>query len=152
MVPARQELLLPNYIIAEIHSSVIREVRELAGISIQQTVRNGDGFLDTSQYLFVLITEFQIVRQDDHIPMQAETTTDVTTVLDTVWLQESEKREISSAPTPQLLPWSQSFFLCCQDVRVQHLLLGLLSIFNRFAYSSRSFMHSLKGFLGITVI
>ncbi|KAJ2931593.1 hypothetical protein H1R20_g5533, partial [Candolleomyces eurysporus] len=59
-----------------------------------------------------------IVRQDDHTPMQAETTTDVTTVLDTIWLQESEKKEISAAPTPQLLPWSQSFFLCCQDIRL----------------------------------
>ncbi|TFK28905.1 rsec15 [Coprinopsis marcescibilis] len=60
----------------------------------------------------------QIVKQDDNTPMWVETTTDITAVLDVVWLHESERREFESATAPQSLPWSQTFYLCCQDIRL----------------------------------
>ncbi|KAF5333160.1 hypothetical protein D9611_002539 [Ephemerocybe angulata] len=75
------------------------------------------------KYALLLESQFSqrfemIVRQDDHnTPMQAETTTDISSVLDTVWLNENERREISGIGVPQTFPWSQSFFLCCQDIR-----------------------------------
>lgn len=48
--------------------------------------------------------------------MQVETPEDLTATLDVVWLNENERKEISATPTPQIFPWSASFFLCCQDV------------------------------------
>ncbi|KAG2013848.1 rsec15 [Coprinopsis cinerea AmutBmut pab1-1] len=60
----------------------------------------------------------QIVRQDDHIPMRVETSSDVSAVLDVVWLEDHERSEIQAQPVPQSLPWSQTFYLCCQDIRL----------------------------------
>ncbi|TEB35768.1 rsec15 [Coprinellus micaceus] len=59
-----------------------------------------------------------IVRQDDHnAPMQVDTATDLTSQLDTVWINENERKEILGTGAPQVLPWSETFFLCCQDIR-----------------------------------
>lgn len=76
----------------------------------------------------------QIVQQDDHLPMQVDTELQVNTVLDVVWVTEQEKietqqyvfhflsallsnRESCRSALPLNLPWSQTFYLCCQDVR-----------------------------------
>ncbi|KAJ7682603.1 rsec15 [Mycena polygramma] len=58
-----------------------------------------------------------IVQQDDHLPMQIETDNQASTVLDVVWISEEEKQAILSSPLPYNLPWSQTFYLCCQDIR-----------------------------------
>ncbi|KAH9985200.1 exocyst complex component sec15 subunit [Russula compacta] len=58
-----------------------------------------------------------IVVQDDYLPMHVDTPTEKNTVLKVVWLSSTEKAELSSASTPLNFPWSQSFYLCCQDIR-----------------------------------
>ncbi|KAJ6515690.1 rsec15 [Mycena sanguinolenta] len=58
-----------------------------------------------------------IVQGDDHLPMQIETQNQATTVLDVVWISEEEKQAIEQSPFPYNLPWSQTFYLCCQDIR-----------------------------------
>ncbi|KAJ7929967.1 rsec15 [Mycena leptocephala] len=74
------------------------------------------------KYARLLETQFNrrfdvIVQQDDHLPMQIETDNQATTVLDVVWISEEEKQAIQSSPLPYNLPWSQTFYLCCQDIR-----------------------------------
>ncbi|KAF4575090.1 hypothetical protein EYR36_006446 [Pleurotus pulmonarius] len=58
-----------------------------------------------------------IVLQDDHLPLQAETSQEVDSVLDVVWLGEEEKEQLRQTPVPLVFPWSQTFYLCCQDIR-----------------------------------
>ncbi|KAF8663498.1 hypothetical protein AX16_001066 [Volvariella volvacea WC 439] len=58
-----------------------------------------------------------IVKQDDHLPMQVETADELQAVLVSVWLSDEERKGIERSPLPQLLPWSQSFYLCCRDIR-----------------------------------
>ncbi|KAJ7590888.1 rsec15 [Mycena floridula] len=74
------------------------------------------------QYARLLETQFSrrfddIVQKDDHLPMQVESALEVTKVLEVVWITEREKNEIQQASLPQNLPWSQTFYLCCQDIR-----------------------------------
>jgi hypothetical protein len=38
-------------------------------------------------------------------------------VLGVVWLSASAQAELNKIPLPLSLPWSQSFYLCCQDIR-----------------------------------
>lgn len=73
-------------------------------------------------YVKMLETKFSkqfemIVSQDDHVPMEVEEEKDLDMVLDMVWLDGAEKDEIKQTPVPHLLPWSQTFYLCCQDIR-----------------------------------
>ncbi|KAJ6598867.1 rsec15 [Mycena vulgaris] len=74
------------------------------------------------KYARLLETQFNrrfddIVQQDDHLPMQIETDNQATMVLDVVWISEEEKQAIQQNPFPYNLPWSQTFYLCCQDIR-----------------------------------
>ncbi|KAJ7178954.1 rsec15 [Mycena filopes] len=74
------------------------------------------------KYARLLETQFNkrfddIVQQDDHLPMQIETDNQASMVLDVVWISEDEKRSIQESPLPYNLPWSQTFYLCCQDIR-----------------------------------
>ncbi|KAJ7683972.1 rsec15 [Mycena rosella] len=74
------------------------------------------------KYARLLETQFNkrfddIVQQDDHLPMEIETENQATTVLDVVWISEEEKQAIQQNPFPYTLPWSQTFYLCCQDIR-----------------------------------
>ncbi|KAJ7929968.1 exocyst complex subunit Sec15-like-domain-containing protein [Mycena leptocephala] len=59
-----------------------------------------------------------IVQQDDLLPMLIESDTEIITVLEVVWISEEEKQAIQLRnPVPYHLPWSQTFYLCCQDIR-----------------------------------
>uniref|UniRef100_D8PS05 Exocyst complex component SEC15 n=1 Tax=Schizophyllum commune (strain H4-8 / FGSC 9210) TaxID=578458 RepID=D8PS05_SCHCM len=58
-----------------------------------------------------------IVSQDDHLPMQVENDNEVDGVLEVILVTEQEKYDIRRAPLPQILPWSQTFYLSCQDIR-----------------------------------
>ncbi|KAF8270908.1 exocyst complex component sec15 subunit [Lactarius quietus] len=58
-----------------------------------------------------------IVVQDDYQPMHVEKPIEKEAVLRVVWLSGSEQSELLSAPTPLNFPWSQSFYLCCEDIR-----------------------------------
>jgi phage shock protein A len=58
-----------------------------------------------------------IILQDDDLPMHVEKPTELQAVLDVVWLNLNEKDEITKVSLPTNLPWSQSFYLCCEDVR-----------------------------------
>ncbi|KAF8639756.1 hypothetical protein AX17_001018 [Amanita inopinata Kibby_2008] len=58
-----------------------------------------------------------IVQEDDHLPMQVETASELDTMLDVIWIDESEKREIRQIALSQSLPWSQTFYVCCRDIR-----------------------------------
>ncbi|KAJ7639038.1 rsec15 [Roridomyces roridus] len=74
------------------------------------------------KYARLLETQFSrrfddIVKKDDNISMQVETENQANTVLDVVWISEEEKQTILESPLPYSLPWSQTFYLCCQDIR-----------------------------------
>ncbi|KAF8897720.1 exocyst complex component, sec15 subunit [Infundibulicybe gibba] len=58
-----------------------------------------------------------VVRQDDHLPMSMEMPSEVEAMLEVVWVSGTEKGEIRRSPLPLDLPWSQTFYLCCQDLR-----------------------------------
>ncbi|XP_006460327.1 hypothetical protein AGABI2DRAFT_184813 [Agaricus bisporus var. bisporus H97] len=74
------------------------------------------------RYVKLLETHFckileQVIRQDDNQPLFTERKTDYQTILDTVWISETERNHLNNTPLPQALPWSQSFYLCCQEIR-----------------------------------
>ncbi|KAF8631569.1 hypothetical protein AX15_002320 [Amanita polypyramis BW_CC] len=58
-----------------------------------------------------------IVQEDDHLPMQAETGNELDEILGLVWISETEKKDLKQMSLPQPLPWSQTFYLCCRDIR-----------------------------------
>ncbi|KAG6879204.1 hypothetical protein C0992_004443 [Termitomyces sp. T32_za158] len=58
-----------------------------------------------------------IVNQDDHLPMYIEAEHEVEAVLDVVFLPTTDKSRIKQSRPPFTLPWSQTFYLCCQDIR-----------------------------------
>ncbi|TCD69836.1 hypothetical protein EIP91_005913 [Steccherinum ochraceum] len=58
-----------------------------------------------------------IISQDDCLPMYVENESERDSVLVTVWLTNEEREELSQSPLPLSLPWSQAFYLCCQDIR-----------------------------------
>ncbi|OBZ77174.1 Exocyst complex component 6 [Grifola frondosa] len=58
-----------------------------------------------------------IVSQDDCLSMYVEKASERDSVLDTVWLVRTERDELFKSTLPFNLPWSQSFYLCCQDIR-----------------------------------
>ncbi|KAI3612207.1 exocyst complex sec15 subunit [Moniliophthora roreri] len=58
-----------------------------------------------------------IVQQDDHLPMLVQSEQEVNTVLDVVWISNEKTQEIKQSALPQNLPWSQTFYLCCEDIR-----------------------------------
>ncbi|KAF9076853.1 exocyst complex component, sec15 subunit [Rhodocollybia butyracea] len=58
-----------------------------------------------------------IVRQDDCMPMYIQSQQEIKTVLDVVWINDAERVEITKTSLPQNLPWSQTFYLCCEDIR-----------------------------------
>lgn len=71
--------------------------------------------------------------QDDHLPMRIDGVSDRDALISSVWLSDAEVAELMQwvipfygnrnltfyiyrAPLPMNLPWSQTFYLCCQDV------------------------------------
>lgn len=59
-----------------------------------------------------------IVLQDDGIAMEAGTASERDTILGVVWISPAEQERLMEASLPLVLPWSQSFYLCCQDIRL----------------------------------
>jgi len=78
----------------------------------------------------------QIVLDDDHLPMQVTTLSERDSVLAVVWLSLSEQESLAKyvissfwqeathgfprSVLPLSLPWSQGFYLCCQDVLLSY--------------------------------
>ncbi|KII94938.1 hypothetical protein PLICRDRAFT_120833 [Plicaturopsis crispa FD-325 SS-3] len=58
-----------------------------------------------------------IVLRDDHTNMFVQNATELESVLSVVWLNPTEQEELKQTALPLNLPWSQSFYLCCQDIR-----------------------------------
>ncbi|KAF8591599.1 exocyst complex subunit Sec15-like protein [Ramaria rubella] len=58
-----------------------------------------------------------IVHQDDHLPMRVDGPSDRDAVIASVWLSDAEIAELRLASLPITFPWSQTFYLCCQDIR-----------------------------------
>ncbi|KAG6812987.1 hypothetical protein H0H92_014918 [Tricholoma furcatifolium] len=58
-----------------------------------------------------------IVHQDDHLSMQIEGTSEIEAVLQVVLLSEQDKAQFKQSQLPFSLPWSQTFYLCCEDIR-----------------------------------
>lgn len=74
------------------------------------------------KYVGLLEKQFEgefanIIQQDDCLPMYVEQAEDLALILDTVWLDPEEREEISQGAVPISLPWSQGFYLCCQEIR-----------------------------------
>ncbi|EMD40837.1 hypothetical protein CERSUDRAFT_111421 [Gelatoporia subvermispora B] len=74
------------------------------------------------KYVSILEAKFgkrfeSIVSQDDYLPMYVEQASERDSVLDTVWLARQERDQLARSALPLTLPWSQSFYLCCQDIR-----------------------------------
>ncbi|KAG8218663.1 exocyst complex subunit Sec15-like-domain-containing protein [Butyriboletus roseoflavus] len=74
------------------------------------------------KYTGLLETEFgrkldSVVLDDDYLPMHVTTSSERESVLNNVWLSASEKENLIQYSIPLTLPWSQSFYLCCQDIR-----------------------------------
>ncbi|KAI0068510.1 exocyst complex component sec15 subunit [Artomyces pyxidatus] len=58
-----------------------------------------------------------IVLQDDYQPMHVEKPAEKEAVLKVVWLSKIEQDELTRASAPLNFPWSQSFYLSCEDIR-----------------------------------
>ncbi|KAI0921643.1 hypothetical protein AcW1_004442 [Taiwanofungus camphoratus] len=73
-------------------------------------------------YVAILEKQFgkrfeNIVSRDDYLPMYIEKANERDSVLDIVWLNRDERDYLARSALPLNLPWSQSFYLCCQDIR-----------------------------------
>lgn len=90
-----------QYSTSSLHASVFRLFEKYATLLEQQFSKR---FKD-------------IVIQDDYQPMHVDKQTEKDAVLKVVWLGSAEQAELSSASTPLNFPWSQSFYLCCEDIR-----------------------------------
>ncbi|KAI0368063.1 rsec15 [Pilatotrama ljubarskyi] len=74
------------------------------------------------KYVSILETKFgkrfeNIVAQDDFQPMYVEKSSEKDEVLETVWLTREQRDELEQSSAPLNLPWSQGFYLSCQDIR-----------------------------------
>ncbi|OJT10367.1 Exocyst complex component 6 [Trametes pubescens] len=74
------------------------------------------------KYVSILETKFgkrfeSIVAQDDFQPMYVEKASEKDDVLETVWLTREQREQLEQSSAPMNLPWSQGFYLSCQDIR-----------------------------------
>ncbi|KAI0677043.1 rsec15 [Trametes maxima] len=74
------------------------------------------------KYVSILESKFgkrfeSIVVQDDFQPMYVEKAAEKDDVLDTVWLTREQREQLVQSLAPLNLPWSQGFYLSCQDIR-----------------------------------
>ncbi|KAL4076144.1 exocyst complex subunit Sec15-like-domain-containing protein [Scleroderma citrinum] len=58
------------------------------------------------------------VLEDDYLPMKVSMETELESTLGAVWLANSEHEALVKRTPPVHLPWSQSFYLCCRDLRI----------------------------------
>ncbi|KAL4249137.1 Exocyst complex component SEC15 [Abortiporus biennis] len=74
------------------------------------------------RYVSMIVVQYgkrfeNIIAQDDCLPMWVEKPTERDSVLDTIWVQKEERDHLLTMNVPGSLPWSQGFYLCCQDIR-----------------------------------
>ncbi|KAI0356457.1 rsec15 [Trametes cingulata] len=74
------------------------------------------------KYVNILESKFgkrfeNIVAQDDFQPMYVEKASERDEVLETVWLTREQRQQLEQTSAPLNLPWSQGFYLSCQDIR-----------------------------------
>ncbi|KAH7105359.1 exocyst complex component, sec15 subunit [Auriculariales sp. MPI-PUGE-AT-0066] len=60
----------------------------------------------------------EIVNEDDLTSIQVSTQADRDTLLGLCWLRSAQKDEFANAPLPFSPPFSQTFTLCCREIRV----------------------------------
>ncbi|THH16451.1 hypothetical protein EW146_g4203 [Bondarzewia mesenterica] len=94
IITLEADLFLLHSVTTLIYPAALREVCHDAGKAIQQTVQ---GY--------------------DYLPMHVDNAAEKEAVLKVVWLGRSEQEQLIQAPVPLNFPWSQSFYLCCQDIR-----------------------------------
>ncbi|KAH9998257.1 exocyst complex component sec15 subunit [Russula vinacea] len=82
-----------------------------------RNVTDPDSYLHVKETLIAFILTLEIVVQDDYQPMHVDKPTEKDAVLKVVWISNAEHAELSGASTPLNFPWSQSFYLCCEDIR-----------------------------------
>ncbi|KAF8914164.1 rsec15 [Gymnopilus junonius] len=75
------------------------------------------------KYAKLLETQFTkrfetIVREDEITPMKVDSELGIDGILEVVWISDNERNELKQTPVTYPLPWSQTFFLCCQDIRI----------------------------------
>lgn len=92
-----------------------------------------------------------IIDEDDHIGMHMTESTEMDVVIDVIFIDETEKLQLKKTPIPYTLPWSQSFYLCCRDVRQATLNSDSIPTFARSEGTLKRFMLLLKVFLNITI-
>ncbi|KAI0751538.1 exocyst complex component sec15 subunit [Daedaleopsis nitida] len=74
------------------------------------------------KYVSILEIKFgkrfeDIIAQDDFQPMYIEKDSEKESVMDTVWLMREQRDQLRKTTAPLNFPWSQGFYLCCQDIR-----------------------------------
>ncbi|PIL36939.1 hypothetical protein GSI_00630 [Ganoderma sinense ZZ0214-1] len=74
------------------------------------------------KYVSILEIKFgkrfqSIIAQDDFQPMYVEKESEKDSVMETVWLTREQRDQLRKSTAPLNLPWSQGFYLCCQDIR-----------------------------------
>lgn len=59
----------------------------------------------------------QIIEEDDNLPMMVQDPTEFEQVVDACWLATGEAEQIALKGFPQAMPFSQSFPMCCINIR-----------------------------------
>lgn len=59
----------------------------------------------------------EAIRQSEHQPMVVQTPEELEKVLDVCWLRPSDAEALKSQGLPLALPFSQTYPLCCMDIR-----------------------------------
>ncbi|KAJ8584776.1 exocyst complex subunit Sec15-like protein [Rhizopogon salebrosus TDB-379] len=90
-----------SYATQSLHSLILMLFEKYAGLLEGQFSRKFD----------------KIVLEDDHLPMQITMLSERDSVLAVVWLSPSEQETLAQSVLPLSLPWSQGFYLCCQEIR-----------------------------------
>ncbi|KAI9001365.1 exocyst complex component sec15 subunit [Trametes punicea] len=90
-----------SYSTGSIHALILRLFEKYAGILEGQFGKRFES----------------IVGQDDFQPMYVEKSSEKDDVLETVWLRRDQREQLQQNAAPLNLPWSQGFYLCCQDIR-----------------------------------
>ncbi len=86
----------PSYSTASLHSFIIVLFEKYAKLLEAQFSRRFDSvsFFRAHDHCYAKGYCFQIIQHDDHLSMYIETTSELATVLEIVWLSESEQADI----------------------------------------------------------
>ncbi|KAF9649350.1 exocyst complex component sec15 subunit [Thelephora ganbajun] len=87
-----------------------------------------------------------IVERDDSVPMQAENEQERNAIMNGVWLVRAERERLLKQSFPLVFPWSQCFYLCCDDVNHDSLVaLVELTLGRQIRNFVKKFYHFIEG-------